>query len=145
MSGALKTSIVALVSGLSFGAGLVISGMTQPRKVLGFLDVFGAWDASLLCVMAGAIAVHALGYRLVRTLPHPLFDARFAVPTRRDIDANLALGAVLFGIGWGIAGYCPGPGVVALASGRTSVVIFVAAMAAGMLVTSWLQTEARSS
>ena len=141
MTTVLKRSIVALVAGLSFGAGLVISGMTQPRKVLGFLDVFGAWDASLLCVMAGAIAVHALGYRLVLMRPAPLFDARFAVPTRRDIDASLALGAVLFGIGWGIAGYCPGPGVVALASGRPGVLIFVAAMAAGMLVTSWLQTR----
>jgi len=77
----------------------------------------------------------------VRRLPHPLFDARFAIPTRRDLDTNLALGAVLFGIGWGIAGYCPGPSVVALASGRSGVLIFVAAMAAGMLVTSWLETR----
>jgi uncharacterized protein len=139
MTRAFKSSIVALVAGLSFGAGLVMSGMAQPRKVLGFLDVFGAWDASLLCVMAGAIAVHAIGYRLVRARPQPLFDARFAVPTRRDIDADLVLGAVLFGIGWGISGYCPGPSVIALASGRPGVLIFVAAMAVGMLVTSWLQ------
>lgn len=145
MTRALKTSIVALSAGLSFGAGLVISGMTEPRKVLGFLDVFGAWDASLLCVMAAAIAVHALGYRLMRARPHPLFEVRFEVPTRRDIDADLVLGAVLFGIGWGIAGYCPGPGLVALASGRPGVLIFVAAMAAGMLVTSWLQTRSSAT
>jgi uncharacterized protein len=125
--------LVAGAAGAVFGAGLVVSGMTQPRKVLAFLDVFGRWDASLLLVMAGAIGVHAPLYRLVTRRAQPLFAARFEVPTRRDLDARLWLGAALFGIGWGLSGYCPGPSLVALASGRVGVATFVLAWACGSL------------
>jgi uncharacterized protein len=128
--------IVALVAGLCFSAGLVVSGMTRPAKVLAFLNLAGDWDASLLCVMAGAIAVHFAAYRLLRGRPSPLFSERFWLPTRRDIDRRLVLGAVVFGIGWGIAGYCPGPAVVALPLGGASPLVFVLAMLVGMLL-SW--------
>jgi uncharacterized membrane protein YedE/YeeE len=141
MSASAKQALAAGLSGLLFGAGLVISGMTNPNKILGFLDVFGAWDGSLMWVMAGAIGVHALAYRWIRRRPAPLFDSTFRVPTRRDLDARLVLGAGLFGVGWGLSGYCPGPSVVALASLRPSVVVFVAALAVGSIVTA--QLEAR--
>jgi uncharacterized membrane protein YedE/YeeE len=124
----------ALGAGLSFGAGLVLSGMTRPAKVLAFLDVFGEWDPSLAFVMAGAIAVHALGYRLVRRRRRPLGGDRFHVPERGVIDRRLLAGAALFGVGWGLAGYCPGPAVVALASGSLGVAVF----ALGFLVASSL-------
>lgn len=104
----MKTAM-AYLSGLLFGVGLAWSGMTNPFKVLNFLDVAGAWDASLLLVMAGAMLTYALGYRLVVRCPRPWFDEGFHLPTRRDIDARLLIGAAVFGIGWGLGGYCPGP------------------------------------
>jgi uncharacterized membrane protein YedE/YeeE len=130
---------IALVSGLVFGAGLVVSGMTQPVKVIGFLDLFGAWDASLMLVMGGAIGVHFFAYRWIAGKSAPLFAPRFAIPTRRDVDARLLIGAVLFGAGWGIGGYCPGPGVVSAASGATPVLVFVAALVAGTYLTAKLE------
>lgn len=132
-------SVVALASGALFGLGLVLSGMTQPTKVIGFLDVFGEWDASLMLVMAGAIAVHLPVYRLIQGRPSPLFAERFALPTRRDLDAKLLAGAVLFGVGWGLGGLCPGPGVVSLAGGGPSVAAFVAAMLLGIFATARLE------
>jgi hypothetical protein len=129
----------ALVAGLVFGAGLVVSGMTDPKKVLGFLDVFGAWDASLMFVMAGAIAVHAVAHVVARRRSAPLYADRFALPTRRDLDAKLLLGAVLFGLGWGTGGFCPGPSLVALAGANIGVIVFVAAMLAGMLASAKLE------
>ena len=135
---------IALVSGLLFGAGLVVSGMTQPTKVIGFLDLFGAWDASLMLVMGGAIGVHFFAYRLIAKKSSPLFAAKFSVPTRRDIDAKLLVGALLFGAGWGLGGFCPGPGIVASASGATSVLVFMTALLAGTYATAKLEALAAS-
>jgi uncharacterized membrane protein YedE/YeeE len=118
--------------GLVFGLGLLISGMTEPEKVLGFLDVFGAWDATLAFVMAGAVAVAAAGFALARRQSAPLFAAHFSWPSRNDIDAPLVTGSVLFGIGWGLAGICPGPALVNLAGLTAPIVVFVAAMIVGM-------------
>jgi hypothetical protein len=129
-----KPRLAALASGVLFGVGLAISGMTLPAKVLGFLDVAGDWDPSLALVMAGAITVHFLGARLALGRAAPLFDASFHLPTRRDVDARLVGGAALFGVGWGLAGYCPGPALVSLVTGALPVVVFVATMAAGMIL-----------
>ncbi len=125
---------VALVSGVLFGLGLVLGGMTQPRKVIGFLDIGGAWDPSLAFVMLGAVAVHALGYRLIRGRSAPLFAEAFSLPTRRGVDTMLVFGSALFGVGWGLAGYCPGPAIVSLGSGRIDAILFVAAMLLGMVL-----------
>lgn len=125
--------LVPLLCGLIFGAGLAISGMVNPAKVLGFLDVTGHWDPSLALVMAGGVAVFAVGFLLVKRTSHPVFAAKFEIPTRRDIDPRLVAGAVLFGIGWGLAGFCPGPALTSLAFGITKVYVFVAAMVAGSL------------
>jgi uncharacterized membrane protein YedE/YeeE len=127
---------VALFTGALFGVGLVVSGMTQPSKVIGFLDVFGRWDASLVLVMAGAIAVHFPVYRLIKGRSSPLLAERFALPTRRDLDAKLIAGAVLFGLGWGTGGFCPGPAVVSLGGGGLGVATFVAAMLVGLYATA---------
>jgi uncharacterized membrane protein YedE/YeeE len=131
--------VVAFGSGALFGAGLLVSGMTMPAKVIGFLDVFGAWDASLAFVMLGAIAVHFLAYRLIRGRASPLLAEKWVLPTRRDIDFKLIAGAVVFGLGWGLAGYCPGPALVSLASGAPGVFVFTGAMLAGMLAASRLE------
>lgn len=133
--------LAALVAGLLFGAGLVIGGMTSPSKVIGFLDLFGRWNSTLVFVMAGAVAVHTLGYRLIVRRPAPLFAERFALPTRRELDPKLLLGAALFGLGWGLSGFCPGPGVVALASGQLGVWVFVLSMLGGIWITA--RVEAR--
>lgn len=125
--------LASFVCGLAFGAGLLISGMTQPEKVLGFLDIFGAWDATLAFVMAGAVAVTSIGFALARRSAAPVFAARFSWPDRRDIDAPLVAGAVLFGIGWGLVGICPGPALVNLAGFSLPIVVFVIAMVLGML------------
>jgi uncharacterized protein len=139
MSRHAKENVVVLLSGALFGAGLALSGMTRPAKVIGFLDVFGAWDASLAFVMMGAIAVHVIAYRLVRGRPTPLLASKFAIPSRRDIDLRLITGAALFGIGWGIGGYCPGPAVTSLPTGAASVIVFVLAMTAGMFATARIE------
>jgi uncharacterized membrane protein YedE/YeeE len=129
----------SLASGLLFGAGLVLAGMTQPSKVIAFLDFTGDWDPSLALVMVGAIGVHAIAYRVATRRSSPLFAERFALPTRRDIDGKLLLGAALFGIGWGIGGFCPGPGLVALAGLGTEAAVFVAAMMAGMFAVAQVE------
>jgi len=134
-----RRGLAALGSGVLFGTGLLISGMTRPDKVLGFLDLFGAWDASLMFVMLGAIAVHALAYRMVRGRSAPLLAAKFALPTRRDVDMKLLLGAAVFGAGWGLAGYCPGPGLVAAVSGGGALV-FVGSLLAGTWLTAQLES-----
>src|SRR5215468_4357119 len=125
--------LASFVCGLIFGAGLLISGMTQPEKVLGFLDIFGVWDATLAFVMAGAVAVASIGFALARRSAAPVLAARFSWPERRDIDAPLVAGAVLFGIGWGLVGICPGPALVNLAGLSLPIVVFVVAMVVGML------------
>src|SRR6266508_4619266 len=119
----MKSPFTAFVSGLVFAIGLAISGMTQPAKVTAFLDFTGNWDPSLACVIAGAIMVHAVLYRAIRRRPTPLFAPTFSVPTRTDIDPRLVGGAAIFGIGWGLGGFCPGPAVTSLGSGQASVVI----------------------
>ncbi len=126
--------VVAFVAGALFAVGLVFAGMTQPAKVIAFLDVGGAWDPTLAFVMAGAIAVHMAGLRLIGGRAAPLLGGSFAAPSRSDLDARLLLGAVLFGVGWGLAGYCPGPALVSLGSGADSVLVFAAALTVGMIV-----------
>lgn len=121
----------AFVAGLVFGLGLVISGMSNPAKVIGFLDVAGGWDPTLLLVMGGALVVTIPGFWLLKRRARPLFAARFELPSRKDLDARLIAGAALFGLGWGIGGFCPGPAITALATARLDVLVFVAAMIAG--------------
>ena len=127
--------MVALASfacGLVFGIGLLISGMTDTQKVLGFLDLFGAWDATLAFVMAGAVAVSGAGFALARRRGQPALTAKHLWPTRKDIDAPLVAGSALFGLGWGLIGLCPGPAIVNLAGLSTPIIVFVIAMGAGM-------------
>ena len=125
--------VASFACGLIFGAGLMISGMTDPAKVLGFLDIFGAWDATLALVMAGAVAVSGLGFAIARRRGTPVLAERSFWPTRTDIDGQLLIAGGLFGIGWGMVGFCPGPALVNLAGLSLPVVAFVAAMAAGMV------------
>jgi len=130
----MKPVLTSFVSGVVFALGLGIGGMTQPAKVIGFLDFAGNWDPSLAFVMIGAIAVHAFLYRVIRNRRSPLFSPAFVLATRTDIDLRLVGGAVIFGLGWGLAGFCPGPALTSLASGNSSPVIFSVAMIAGMLI-----------
>jgi uncharacterized membrane protein YedE/YeeE len=129
----------AFVAGLVFALGLGLAGMTQPAKVLAFLDVGGAWDPSLALVMLGAIAVHAPLARRILRRRRPLLAPVFGVPPPRSVDARLVLGAMVFGIGWGLAGLCPGPAVTLLASATPAVLVFVAAMVGGMAIVSALE------
>jgi uncharacterized membrane protein YedE/YeeE len=131
--------------GVTFAIGLGVSGMTRPEKVIDFLDFFGKWDASLAFVMVGAIVVYSVAYRFSAKLGSPLLAARFAIPDRRDIDGKLLLGSTLFGIGWGLGGFCPGPALVSLASAALPVMVFVTAMSAGMLFNSWVERTASSA
>ncbi len=126
--------LAALLSGLVFGAGLALAGMTNPEKVRSFLDVAGHWDPTLALVMGSALAVNAAGYALTRRRAKPLFAAAFALPTRADLDARLIGGAALFGVGWALVGLCPGPALASLARGEPEVWGFAAAMCAGLLV-----------
>ena len=139
MSGTAIRALAGLAAGLLFGTGLVLSGMANPAKVLAFLDVAGGWDPSLAFVMAGAIAVALPGFAILPRRQAPLLGGRFELPTRRDIDAKLLGGALLFGIGWGISGFCPGPAFTALSFGETGTLLFVPAMLAGMWIGAWLR------
>ncbi len=130
----MKRLAAAIVSGLVFGFGLTISGMGNPAKVLGFLDVTGNWDPSLALVLAGATGVTILIFRLVLKRQQPVLDSKFHLPTRNDVDAALVLGAGIFGIGWGIAGFCPGPVYTTLLQGRWETWVFFVAMITGMAV-----------
>jgi uncharacterized protein len=123
----------AALGGVLFGLGLVVAGMTNPQKIVGFLDVFGVWDPSLALVMGGALAVTAVLFPLIVRRGRPLFDARLYLPTRRDLDVQLVAGSALFGVGWGIAGYCPGPALASLGRPVAAAALFVALMIAGML------------
>lgn len=124
----------ALLSGLVFGLGLIISGMANPAKVLGFLDVAGAWDPSLALVMAGAIGVGFFAFLIAKRRTLSLIGAEMKLPTATHVDKRLLTGGALFGVGWGIAGFCPGPGLVALGMGEPKALVFVVAMLAGMIV-----------
>lgn len=132
-------TLTAFASGLLFGIGLLVSGMTRPAKVVGFLDVLGAWDASLLFVMGGGIAVNLVALRWVRRRGAPLLDTELHLPTRKDIDAPLVVGATIFGMGWGLGGFCPGPALVTAASGAPVALAFVAAMTVGTIGARWLR------
>jgi uncharacterized membrane protein YedE/YeeE len=125
--------LVALFCGLIFGWGLLISGMLQPTKVIGFLDIFGSWDASLAVVMAAALAVTGIGFRTTAARARPLLATQTMWPTKSDVDPPLVIGAVLFGIGWGLVGLCPGPALENLATLSPRVMAFVAAMGLGMV------------
>jgi uncharacterized membrane protein YedE/YeeE len=126
--------VAAFGCGLVFACGLVAGGMTQPSKVVGFLDFTGAWDPSLALVMGGALGTHALLRRFVTTRSRPLLAPVFSVPTRKDLDARLVAGAAIFGAGWGLGGFCPGPAIVALGGGMSAALVVVPAMLAGMLL-----------
>lgn len=153
----MKANLTAFIGGVVFAVGLGISGMTMPSKIVGFLDFTGAWDASLAFVMVGAIVVYTIVFRLAIRRPAPVFAAGFGIPKRSAIDPPLLAGAALFGIGWGLGGFCPGPAIVSLAWTAAPVVIFVVAMCAGMYlhaligsatslrVTSGAQTPAAST
>lgn len=131
--------VVSYLIGLVFGIGISISGMANPAKVLNFFDVAGAWDPSLAFVMGGALVMTFIGYRFVLGRPAPLMSAGFQLPTRRDLDLSLIGGSAVFGIGWGIAGFCPGGALPALGTGRIEVIVFVAALLVGILVAKPLQ------
>lgn len=129
----------AYISGLIFGVGISISGMANPAKVLNFFDVAGTWDPSLAFVMGGALIVTFIGYRFVLRRPAPFFAQGFQLPSRKDLDAPLLGGSAVFGIGWGIAGFCPGGALPALGTGRSEVFIFVGALLAGIVAAKILQ------
>ena len=137
----MKRLLAVYGCGVLFAVGLGVSGMTQPSKVIGFLDIFGDWDPSLIFVMGGAVGVNLLLYRLTMKRRHPLLEAAFVIPSRRHINARLVGGAAMFGVGWGLSGYCPGPALVASVSGAAPVLAFVAAMLTGMFLFQRLQGE----
>lgn len=126
--------VLAFATGLVFGCGLLLSGLVDPAKVLGFLDVTGRWDPSLACVMGGAVAVGLVAFAVARRRTSSLLGLPMRLPARRDVDARLVGGSVVFGIGWGLAGFCPGPAVVALGAGYAKAAVFVLAMLAGMAI-----------
>ena len=138
-------TVSAFAAGLLFGLGLLISGMSNPAKVLGFLDLTGDWDPSLAMVMAGAVAVSALGTLVATRRGRPLLAPRLEIPTRRDLDMPLVAGAAIFGLGWGLAGLCPGPALTLLTVAPAQAATFVAAMVAGMLLFRLMPKAAATS
>jgi len=136
----MRRELAALLCGALFGGGLAAAGMTDPSKVLAFLDLLGDWDPTLMVVMAAAVGVTMLAFRVILRRPAPLFDASFHLPLSKEVDARLVTGAVLFGIGWGLYGYCPGPALGALVYGQPEPFLFVAAMLAGVFAEwAWRQ------
>ena len=134
-------TLMSLLAGLVFGIGLIVSGMADPAKVLGFLDLAGAWDPSLAFVMAGAIAVGVLGFAVAKRRRKSLLGLPMQLPGAGAVDRKLVLGGLLFGIGWGLAGFCPGPALVALGMGSAKAVVFVIAMLAGMALHAFFQKK----
>lgn len=137
--------LTSLLAGLVFGLGLIISGMANPAKVLGFLDLAGAWDPSLAFVMGGAVLVGFFAFLLTKKRTVSLLGAPIRLPTAQQIDRRLIVGSVLFGVGWGLAGFCPGPGLVALGMGSLKAVAFVIAMLAGMVIFELLEKRRASA
>lgn len=127
-------NIISFTVGLIFALGLGISGMTKVQVVRGFLDVLGDWNPSLIGVMVGAIIVHSFFFYFIKKRKSPLLDSKFYLPTRKDLDGRLLTGSALFGLGWGWAGICPGPGIVAMTSGNLNIIIFVISLLAGMIL-----------
>ncbi len=126
-------NVVSFLVGLVFAIGLAVSGMTQPERIINFLNPW-SWDPSLIFVMIGAVGFHMITYPLIRRRSSPLLDTKWHVPTRKDISVRLLLGSALFGVGWGLGGFCPGPAVTSLASGDIRAILFVSAMVIGMLL-----------
>jgi uncharacterized membrane protein YedE/YeeE len=135
--------LAAVLSGALFGAGLVLSGMTNPERVLGFLDVFGAFDSTLLFVLGGAVMVTAISFRIILRMKRPFFATGFAMPLSDSLDGRLILGAAIFGIGWGLAGYCPGPAIAGLAIGSSEAIWFVGAMLLGSALYGWMNRRGK--
>jgi uncharacterized membrane protein YedE/YeeE len=131
--------VLAFFSGLLFATGLAVAGMTNANKVLGFLDLTGGWDPSLALVMVGAIGVHAAAVRFILARPRPWFASGFSLPADQHITGRLVAGSALFGVGWGLAGYCPGPVLVSTVTGALAPLMFVAAMSVGWLLTAWFE------
>jgi len=127
-----KMTILSFISGLIFGVGLIIGGMTRPDRVLGFLNFFGEWDPTLIFVMGGAVAVHMILFPLITSRSQPIFPDSWDIPQKEKITKSLIIGSFIFGIGWGLGGYCPGPGITALASFHMKPLIFVISMVVGM-------------
>lgn len=132
-------NIVGLLAGALFGFGLAIAQMTNPAKILHFLDFYGAWDPTLALVLAGAVLVTGISFRFILKRPKPILESQFHLPSSRAIDTRLVAGAAIFGIGWGLGGYCPGPGVAAIAGGLWAPLVFVAGLILGTLGHRWLQ------
>jgi uncharacterized membrane protein YedE/YeeE len=141
----MRGALAGLITGFLFGLGLCLSGMTSPAVIQGFLDIAGAWNPALIFVMAAGVAVTFLGYRFLVPKSRPLWASRFSLPTATRIDTPLLAGAAIFGVGWGLAGYCPGPAVVSLASGRIGVFVFVLSMILGMIFVRWMLGASRAS
>jgi uncharacterized membrane protein YedE/YeeE len=141
----MRLTLTSLLAGLVFGLGLIVSGMANPAKVLGFLDLAGAWDPSLALVMVGAIAVGSVAFAVAGRRTRSLIGAEMKLPSARHIDRRLVVGSTLFGIGWGLAGFCPGPALVALGLGEIKALVFVAAMLVGMGVFEWLEHRKRAA
>ena len=135
--------IIVYLIGVIFGTGIVVSGMANPAKVINFFDVAGSWDPSLAFVIGGALVVTAVGYRIVFGRARPLFEGRFVLPTARNLYARLIGGSAVFGVGWGIAGFCPGGALPALGTGRIEVILFVAALIGGIFAAKFLQNLSR--
>ena len=134
-------NIIGLLAGLLFGFGLLISGMTDPTKVQGFLDVFGAWDISLALVMGGGLVVAIIGVQLAKRQQTSWIGTLIELPSKTTINKKLLIGAMLFGIGWGLVGICPGPGIVLLGTGQWQAYVFIPAMIVGMLICQWLEPK----
>lgn len=130
----MKNSLAALVVGFVFAIGLGLSGMTQPQKVIGFLNLFGRWDPSLIFVMIGAIVVHFVTYKIIRKRNSPLFSSQWHVPTKKEITPALMVGAFIFGVGWALGGFCPGPAITSMASFDKTPFVFVISMLVGMFL-----------
>ena len=134
----MKITLFSFICGLLFGFGLALSQMTNPEKVLNFLDIAGNWDPSLIFVMLGALVVTLISFRFVLKRPAPLLDQKFYLAAKKEIDKPLLIGAAIFGIGWGIAGYCPGPAVAGLGLGNSESIIIIGAIYAGFLTQNWI-------
>lgn len=137
-------NVSSFITGVIFGLGLIISGMTNPEKVLGFLDLAGAWNPSLFFVMVGAISISAVAFYIARRRARSVLGAAMQLPTSKRIDKRLLLGSLMFGVGWGIAGFCPGPALVSTASGQPKALLFTAAMLAGMALTHVIERQRQS-
>ena len=140
----LEHGLSEFLIGLLFGFGLILSGMTDPGKVIGFLDLFGTWDPSLAFVMGGAILVGLVAFRLAQQRTQNFLGGAMRMPTAKDIDARLVVGSLVFGAGWGLAGFCPGPGLVTMGAGESKAALFVVAMVGGMLLFEVLERRAKT-